>query len=122
MIDWVYRTVAGLAPDLDEPGYRRVRVAPRPADALTSAAASIDTAFGRLSIDWRVDGDDFVAELEVPYGATAVLDLPVGEGSRVTIDDADAPAGAELGHGRHSITVTSPRIVPTGYAALNTAP
>jgi len=117
MIDWVYRTVAGLAPDPDEPGYRRVLVAPRPADALTAAAARIDTAFGRLSIEWRLDGDDLVAELEVPYGATAVLDLPLGENSRVTVNGADAPA--ELGHGRHSITVTGPRIVATDYADLN---
>jgi alpha-L-rhamnosidase len=114
MIDWVYRTVAGLAPDPDEPGYRRVLVAPRPADALTSAAASIDTAFGRLSIDWRLDGDDFVAELEVPYGATAVLDLPTGDDSRVTVNGEDAPA--ELGHGRYRMTVSGPRIVSTAYA------
>jgi alpha-L-rhamnosidase len=119
MIDWVYRTVAGLAPDPDEPGYRRVHVAPRPADALTSAAASIDTAFGRLAIDWRLEGEDFVAELDVPYGATAVLDLPVGEGSSVTVDGGSAVA--ELGHGRHTITVTSPRIVATDYAATHTA-
>jgi alpha-L-rhamnosidase len=120
MIDFVYRTVAGLAPDPDEPGYRRVRVAPRPAAALTSAAASIDTALGRLSIDWRLEGDDFVAELDVPFGATAVLDLPVGDDSHVTIDGQGATA--ELGHGRHSITVSNPRIVVTDYATVTTAP
>jgi alpha-L-rhamnosidase len=120
MIDFVYRTVAGLAPDPDEPGYRRVRVAPRPAAALTSAAASIDTALGRLSIDWRLEGDDFVADLDVPFGATAVLDLPVGDDSHVTIDGAGATA--ELGHGRHSITVSNPRIVVTDYATVTTAP
>ena len=43
MIDWVYRTVAGLAPDLDDPGYRTVHVAPRPATGLDDAAASIET-------------------------------------------------------------------------------
>ena len=44
MIDWVYRTVAGLAPDADEPGYRLVHVAPRPAVGLDRAAAAIDDA------------------------------------------------------------------------------
>ena len=34
MIDWVYRTVGGLAPDPDDPGYRTVHVAPRPAEGL----------------------------------------------------------------------------------------
>ena len=30
VVDWVYRTLAGLAPDPDAPGYRHVVLAPRP--------------------------------------------------------------------------------------------
>ncbi len=47
MIDWVYRTVGGLAPDLADPGYRTMHVAPRPAAGLDRASASIDTRLGR---------------------------------------------------------------------------
>jgi alpha-L-rhamnosidase len=105
MIDWVYRTVAGLAPDADDPGYRTVHVAPRPAAGLDSAAATIATALGELGIDWRLDGDAFEATLTVPFGARALLDLPVTADSVVTVDDA-APA-TELGHGVHRIRVTA---------------
>ncbi|WP_345800593.1 family 78 glycoside hydrolase catalytic domain [Microbacterium sp. AZCO] len=106
MIDWVYRTVAGLAPAA--PGYRRVRVAPRPAASLDHAAASIDTPLGRLAIDWRVEGEEFSATLEVPFGAVAELDLPVTDASTVTVDGAPAPA--ELGHGTHRLLVTAPAL------------
>ncbi|MFH8251411.1 family 78 glycoside hydrolase catalytic domain [Microbacterium sp. B2969] len=106
MIDWVYRTVAGLAPDA--PGYRRVRVAPRPAASLDHAAAAIQTRLGRLAIDWIVESDVFTATLEVPFGAVAVLDLPVTDASTVTVDGSPAPA--ELGHGTHRITVTAPTV------------
>ena len=81
MIDWVYRTVGGLAPDADEPGYRTVHVAPRPAEGLEAASASIQTRLGRLAIDWAVDDGVFEATLEVPFGARAVLDLPVTDAS-----------------------------------------
>lgn len=108
MIDWVYRTVAGLAPDADDPGYRTVHVAPRPADGLDRAAASIETPQGRLAIRWRVEGDVFEATLEVPFGSRALLDLPVTAASTATVDDAPAPA--ELGHGIHRIRVTAPAI------------
>ena len=91
MIDWVYRTVAGLAPDADEPGYRLVHVAPRPAVGLDHAAAAIDTRLGRLAIDWTIAGDVFEATLEVPFGARALLDLPVTAASVVTVDAAPAP-------------------------------
>ena len=56
MIDWVYRTVAGLAPDADDPGYR---TGPRRAASgrgLDRAAAAIDdAASAELAIDWHID-------------------------------------------------------------------
>src|SRR5699024_2357134 len=59
MIAWVSRTVAGLAPA--DPGYRVVRVAPRPAAGMDRAAATIDTAYGPLAIDWRLEDGELVA-------------------------------------------------------------
>ncbi|MGC5224712.1 family 78 glycoside hydrolase catalytic domain [Micromonospora sp. DT81.3] len=108
MIDWVYRTVAGLAPDAESPGYRTVHVAPRPARALDRAAATIATGLGELSIDWRLDGDALEATLTVPFGARALLDLPLTESSTVTVNGDPAPA--ELHHGTHRITVTAPAV------------
>lgn len=106
MIDWVYRTVAGLAPA--EPGYRVVRVAPRPAAGLDRAAASIETPHGRLAIDWHLDGERFEATLEVPFGCRAELDLPVTADSDVTVDGATHRG--RLGHGTHRIVVTAPAV------------
>ena len=101
MIDWVYRTVAGLAPA--DPGYRVVRVAPRPAAGMDRAAATIDTAYGPLAIDWRLEDGELVARLEIPFGVTAELDLPV-------TDASVASATGPLAHGVHDLRVTSPAI------------
>lgn len=110
MIDWVYRTVAGLATDPDQPGYRLVHVAPRPASGLDRAAASIKTAYGPVSIDWRlVESGDLEIELTIPFGSEAQLDLPVTESSAVS--GAADSATARLGHGTHSLRVTSPAVV-----------
>jgi len=115
MIDWVYRTVAGLAPDADDPGYRTVHVAPRPAVGLDRAAASIQTPYGALAIDWRVAADRFEATLVVPFGARALLDLPVTADSVVTVGGAPEPA--ELHHGTHRIVVTAPAVASPAVAA-----
>ncbi|GAB3601521.1 family 78 glycoside hydrolase catalytic domain [Microbacterium tumbae] len=103
VIDWVYRTVAGIAPA--EPGYRRVRIAPRPAVGLAHAAASLDTAYGRLAIDWRLDGQDLRATVEIPFGTTAVLDLPVTDASEITVDGG--AASRILTSGAHELAVTA---------------
>ncbi|MCI1017137.1 family 78 glycoside hydrolase catalytic domain [Microbacterium sp. C5A9] len=106
VIDWVYRTVAGIAPA--QPGYRVSRIAPRPAVGMDEAAASVDTPYGRLAIDWRLDGDVLRIAVEVPFGTTADLDLPVTADSTVTVDDGSA--AVRVGPGAHEITVTAPAV------------
>ena len=120
MVDWVYRTVAGLAPDLDHPGYRVVHVAPRPAEGLDHAAAHVDTRLGRLAIDWAVRDDAMHIELTVPFGARALLDLPVTEASTVAVDGGEPGAPpTELGHGVHRLVVTEPSVVRPVAAAVS---
>lgn len=72
--DWLHRTVGGLAPAT--PGYATVRIAPRPGGGLTWARTHLTVANGRIGVEWRIDGGDLVVEVELPAGATGVLDLP----------------------------------------------
>jgi alpha-L-rhamnosidase len=44
--DWLHRVVGGIEPA--EPGYRTVRIAPRPGGGLTWAETSLDTSHGRI--------------------------------------------------------------------------
>ena len=43
--DWMHRTIGGIAPG--EPGYRTVRVAPRPGGGIEWAKSSLRTPYGR---------------------------------------------------------------------------
>ena len=71
---WLHSTVAGLA--ATAPGYRSVRFAPRPGGGLTRASARHLSPYGEVAIAWRVEGERLVADLEVPVGVDAVVDLP----------------------------------------------
>jgi alpha-L-rhamnosidase len=72
--DWMHRTVAGLAPA--EPGYRSIRIAPRPIAELDHAAASLETPYGFARVSWRREGDAILVDAEVPANARAVVSLP----------------------------------------------
>jgi len=61
--------VAGLAPA--EPGYRRIRIEPHIGGGLTSAALSIDTAYGVASSSWRIEDDTIHLQVTVPPGTMA---------------------------------------------------
>jgi alpha-L-rhamnosidase len=90
--DWLHRVVAGLAPA--EPGYRSILFRPRPGGGLTSASAAHLTPYGRASIAWILADGELRVEVEVPVGATAVLDL----------EGAEPRA---LGPGRHAAVVAA---------------
>lgn len=74
--DWLYRRIAGLEPVSG--GYRRFRAAPVPGGGLTSAEATVRTAFGYASSAWRLNGGTFSLRVEVPVSTTAEVVLPDG--------------------------------------------
>ncbi|MFC5824752.1 family 78 glycoside hydrolase catalytic domain [Nonomuraea insulae] len=88
--DFLHRTVAGLAPA--EPGYRRLRIAPRPGGGLTHASARLDTPYGPAAVSWRRDGETLTVTATVPPGTSALVDLPETE-------------PREVGAGTHEFTV-----------------
>ncbi len=73
--DWLYGTVAGLAPLA--PGWREALIAPRViGTGIDHAEAAVRTPFGEISVRWRVEGPEVVLTCTVPVGVRAVVELP----------------------------------------------
>jgi alpha-L-rhamnosidase len=73
--DWMHRVVLGI--DAAEPGYRTVRVAPRPGGGLTWARGSLTTRHGEVAVAWKLgEAGALEATVAVPDGVTAEIDLP----------------------------------------------
>ncbi|KAA9089594.1 family 78 glycoside hydrolase catalytic domain [Microbacterium radiodurans] len=118
--DWLHRTVAGLAPAA--PGYRRLRIAPRPLRTLGSASTRHRTPYGEAAVSWRREGSEIVVSAVVPPNTRAEVDLPglsdeVGSGAHEwRFADTPNAARAELDGIRASLAdvIDDPR----AYAAL----
>jgi len=72
--EWMYERIAGIAPL--EPGYKTIRIAPVPKEPLTSAAASLNTPYGKVASSWEVKGNEFHLQVVVPPNTTAKVVLP----------------------------------------------
>jgi alpha-L-rhamnosidase len=93
--DWIHRVVAGLAPAA--PGYREIVVHPRPHPALTHAAATHHTPFGKAAVAWSRENGQFSLDLSLPVGTRATVHLPGTE-------------PLSVGHGRHTWAVDEPSV------------
>ena len=107
VVDWVYRHVAGIAPDRARPGYRHVLFAPKPARGIDWANAAIETSYGRAAIGWRLDEVTLVADMELPFGTTGEFSAPATAASVVTIDGRGSGPVVRLEPGHHTVVVTS---------------
>ncbi len=118
--DWMYQNIGGIDVDSAGPGYRRARIAPRPGAGLTSASASLETAYGMLKSAWRLEGRRFVLDVAVPANTSAEVTLwdarvaDVREGG-VPLDGRDGVRSArqrgnnvivDVGSGTYSFAVT----------------
>lgn len=75
VVDWMHRTVAGLAPA--EPGYKRITFAPKPGGDLTSASARHLTPFGEAAVSWQIVDGNVTLAVTVPEGTAAEVILPL---------------------------------------------
>ena len=74
--EWMVRVVGGIDVDVDNPGFRRARIAPRPGGGITWAKTALETMVGRYAVDWRLRGDAMEVSVSVPPNGAALVRLP----------------------------------------------
>jgi alpha-L-rhamnosidase len=110
VIDWVYRHLAGLAPDRERPGYRHVVFAPRPCTGIDWVRASVESAYGPITTEWRIEAGNLLVEIDSPIGTTGTFIAPATTNSTVSLDGEIVEHRIDLGPGRHRLLVTDPAL------------
>jgi alpha-L-rhamnosidase len=72
--DWMYQWIAGI--QMAKPAYKQSILAPKFIKGLTSAKASVETMYGRLSCSWECKDGVIKVDVTVPVNTTAILYLP----------------------------------------------
>ncbi len=72
--EWIYERIAGIAPL--EPGYKKIRIAPKTNEKLTSAAASLNTTYGAVASSWKIEKGIFSIDVTIPANTTAEIIIP----------------------------------------------
>ncbi|RXP59394.1 rhamnosidase [Lutibacter sp. HS1-25] len=82
---WMYERIAGIAPL--EPGYKLIRIAPQPnTEFLTSASASLNTPYGKVSTSWKIENEDFILDVVIPPNTSAKISIPANTSEKLLLN------------------------------------
>lgn len=82
--DWMYRVMAGIRPDPNQPGYKHIRIEPRPGGTFTNVSASLDSPYGPVGSSWKLTDGRMVLEVNVPANTSATILLPGANAATTT--------------------------------------
>jgi alpha-L-rhamnosidase len=77
--EWMYGVIGGIDTDPAAPGFKKIKIRPRPGGGLTWAKAAHDSPYGRISTHWKHSDDTFSLHVVIPPNTTATVDLPDGK-------------------------------------------
>ena len=82
--EWVWRELAGVNPDDEQPGYKHFVLRPHPCPGLTWVKAEYDSIRGKIVSDWTQEERQFTLRINVPVGTTATVYVPAKDAATVT--------------------------------------
>ena len=128
--EWMFRYMAGIAPDEARPGFKHILLQPHPdtrstlrysQKRITSVDACFASDYGRIQAEWQCNGtQEMTYRITIPANTSATLRLPVTDGLYIYengtiaeaaegveyIGTADGYATFEVGSGEYIFSVS----------------
>jgi alpha-L-rhamnosidase len=95
LVGWMFRTLGGINPDQERPGFKHLLLRPRPDAEVRWAKTSFRTPYGPVVSEWKMADGLFRWSVTVPPNATATAFVPATEVNRVT--ESGKPAAQAQG-------------------------
>ncbi|GMQ62107.1 alpha-L-rhamnosidase [Vallitalea maricola] len=77
IVEWMYRYMAGINPVEDNPGFRHIKLLPKPDYRLKYVKASYNSAVGLCESQWEITAEGKLNfKFIIPFNASATLILP----------------------------------------------
>ena len=80
--DFLYRRIAGI--EAIEPAYKKFKIDPIVSEEINYANGEVNTPFGLVSSDWKLEGNKFKITVKVPACTSCELHMPNGKVETLT--------------------------------------
>lgn len=95
VVAWMFRGMAGISYDEQNPGFKHILLMPQPDRSLPSVEATYDSIYGRIVSNMRYEGDAWLYDAVIPANTTATILLPVEDIAGLQINGAVDYASVE---------------------------
>ncbi len=93
--DWLYRKVAGIDLDPENPGFKSFIIKPHPGHEMNDVNASHISPYGAISSAWKIEDGKFKLTVHIPVNTTAEVYVPTS-GSTLEINGEPAMVGEQV--------------------------
>jgi alpha-L-rhamnosidase len=73
---WYFHSLAGIQPDPEGPGFRKILIKPEPVGDLKWARGSYLSSQGKIESNWKLENSRFTLKLTVPVNTSATVYIP----------------------------------------------
>ena len=87
---WFYQTLGGINYDPQQPGFKHIILRPRPVGDLEFVEAAHKSIHGQIVSNWKIQGETFHWEIDIPANTTATVYVPARTNGTVTESGQDA--------------------------------
>lgn len=82
--EWMWRDLAGINPDDEQPAFKHFLIRPRPCEGLDWVKARYESIRGPIVSEWKQSNGQFRLAVEIPANTTAVIVAPAKDPNSVT--------------------------------------
>ena len=87
--EWLYRYVAGIDEDPEDPGFHRIVLHPQFDASLGEAAATYDSPYGAITSAWKMSANSTTWKVVIPANSTAEIYFPADAAAKILEDGRD---------------------------------
>ncbi|MFV0564720.1 MAG: glycoside hydrolase family 78 protein [Flavobacteriaceae bacterium] len=109
--EWFYRSLAGIVPDTNNPGFKHIVIQPEFIADITYVKASYQSVYGLIVSHWEKEESNVTLQVEIPGNTKATVVLPTIKTESVTVNNqvfedlsqVENKINLNLGSGRYTI-------------------
>ena len=110
---WFYSTLGGIQADPENPGFKHIIIKPEFAKGIEWVKAEHASSYGDIRVNWKITGDTFRCDIEVPVNTDATIQLITRDSKSIKVDGKGYKYIGEQ-DGREVYAVGSGKYVFTG--------